>query len=176
MLLIITVDEIALARKNKKSDDRFNIIKNPLPTPRPPRDPGNHSSATPTPVPSPSPAPTFTPTQTPTPVPVPDDTPTPEPVLQPVPQTVQYSQPAINPTPVATPDQTLTSGPDLALAQNATTVLSLPPEDPEPTFSPMMTDFEREGPGLSPGMIISALMGLACIGYIAYLGFMMMRR
>jgi hypothetical protein len=98
------------------------------------------------------------------------------PVLQPVPQTVQYSQPAINPTPVETPDQTLTSGPDLALAQNATTVLSLPPEDPEPTFSPMMTDFERAGPGLSPGMIISALMGLACIGYIAYLGYMMMRR
>ena len=40
----------------------------------------------------------------------------------------------------------------------------------------MMTDFERAQPGLSPGMIISALMGLACIGYIAYLGYMMMRK
>jgi hypothetical protein len=189
ILLIFVVDDIAVARHNQKNTDNHkNIIKNPLPTLRPIRDPDSRFHATPTPVPSasplpaPSPAPLPTPsplpTQTPTPVPAADITPAPvpEPVLQPVPTIEQYVQPEINMTPVETPEATLTPGPDLAPSQNETAVLSSPPEVPIPTFSPRMTDVEPVRQDQGPGMIISALMGFVCIGFLAYLGFMMLRR
>jgi outer membrane biosynthesis protein TonB len=168
-LLMVCIDENAIAKNNHK-----NPTPRPVPTIIPVPDPENPSNATPTP--SPTPVPDNTPT--PSPAPVPETTPTPEttpvpvsaPVSQQVPIDVLYNMqprwPVFNTTPVPTE----------APLQKAAAVLSMLSDDPTPVPSPLVTDIELTRPGVSPGVIISALMGFACIGYLAYLGYVMIRR
>jgi hypothetical protein len=42
--------------------------------------------------------------------------------------------------------------------------------------TPLATDANRTRPGMSIEIIVAMLAGLVCIGYITYLGYMMIRR
>jgi hypothetical protein len=52
----------------------------------------------------------------------------------------------------------------------------LMPAGPTPVPTPLASDTSRTGPGMDIPTIISTLLGVVCAGYIAYLGYVMIRK
>ena len=126
-------------------------------------------SVTPKPTPGPSPVATPTPIPTP-PLPIPTPIPTPDPLSRPQIQTQSHT----TLTPAPTPESAVipvNNSPFVSLSQP---VSPTPIITPRPT--PLVSDVERPRTGSNPGIMLAVLSGLACAGYIIYLGYVMIRK
>lgn len=120
----------------------------------------------PTPGPSPAATPMPTPTEVPTPVPAPAPISTPIPITDPI--SIPYLDPALTPESAMIP---VNNSPLDSLSQ---------PVSPTPIITssptPLVSDAILSRPGNSTGITLAVLSGLACAGYIIYLGYMMIRK
>jgi hypothetical protein len=71
------------------------------------------------------------------------------------------------PTPSTAPDNS--SG-------NITGATASPSAGPTRTPTPLAADVSRTSPGMSTAALVSVLLGLICAGYVACLGFMLIRK
>ena len=59
---------------------------------------------------------------------------------------------------------------------NITEATPSPPAGPTPVPTPLATDVSRTRPGTSFATLVSLLVGLVCVGYIACIGFVMIKK
>jgi hypothetical protein len=88
--------------------------------------------------------------------------------------TQHFESQDFNPTPAPTPE------PDIVSVNNNTKASPSPAASPTPgptiLPTPLVSAVEFARPGLNIGTIFAALIGLACAGYIAYLGSVIIRK
>ncbi len=87
---------------------------------------------------------------------------------------MHYDSQDFNPTPGPTPK------PETIPANNSTEASPSPPASPTPAPTilptPLVSDVELVRPGFNIATLFAMLIGLACVGYIAYLSLVVIRK